>query len=167
MIPSVLLPLLLTAAGLLAISGVAKLRNPAPAAVTLGVPELLVRGGALVELAVVVLVVARPGPGAIAAAVLYLAFALLVAFQLRAGVETSCGCLGSAQTPPSRVHVVLDLTLTLVCTLSALDPPNPLAALTQGAGALVWTAAATAAWMLVAGIELLPGAISAYRRPTA
>ena len=164
--PSVLLPLLLTAAGLLAISGIAKLRNPAPAAATLGVPELLLRGGAVVELAVAVLVAAAPGSGAIAAALLYLAFALLVAFQLRAGVTTSCGCLGSAQTPPSRVHVALDLALALVCTASAFDTPHPLAALTRGAGAVVWAAAAAAAWMLVAGIELLPGALAAYRRPT-
>jgi len=163
--PSVLLPLLLTAAGLLAISGVAKLRKPAPAAAALAVPEQLVRAGAVVELGVAVLVIALPGPGAVVAAALYLCFAALVAFQLRARVTTSCGCLGSADTPPSRVHVVLDVALALVCGASAFDTPRPLAALTHGAGAVVWIAAAAAAWMLVAGIELLPGALSAYRRP--
>jgi len=162
-----LLPLLLTAAGLLVVSGVAKLRDPAPAAAAVGVPAALVRGGALVELAVAVLAVVRPAPGAAAAAALYAGFAALVTRQLRRGATRSCGCLGSAEAPPSRLHVALDLAFALVCTACVVVPPRPLGALPHVSGLVVWLAGAVAARALAAALELVPAALASYRRPAA
>jgi hypothetical protein len=159
---SALLPLLLTAAGLLALSGTTKLRDPGPAAAALAVPTIVVRAAAVVEVVVAGSIVARPAAGAVAAAGLYLGFAALVAVQLHAGATRSCGCLGAAQTPPSRAHVAVDVALAAVCAASAVATPAPLAALAHPVGVVVWIAAA-----LVAALELTPQALAAYRRPGA
>jgi hypothetical protein len=167
-----LLPLLLTAAGLLVASGVAKLRDPLPAAsalAELGVPKArsVACVGAVLELLVAGLMVLRPTVGAPIAAAMYVAFAALLVVQLRAGITRSCGCLGSAETPPSRVHVAVDLALAGVCGACAVTPPAPLEALTHPAGVIVWSAAAVTAWALVAALELLPRTLTAYKRPAA
>src|SRR5581483_1349829 len=108
-----LTPLLLTAAALLVISAVAKLRNPAPATGALeqlGVPaaRLVTLAGTGLELLVAAAVVVSPTVGAPAGATLYVAFATLVVVQLHARSTRSCGCFGSADAPPSRGHVTVD-----------------------------------------------------------
>jgi hypothetical protein len=170
---TLLLPLLLTAAALLALSAIAKLRDGAPAAAALadvGLPHAraLVRAGAAAELAAAALVVVRPTAGAGAAAVLFGAFATLVALQLRAGSRRSCGCLGSASTPASRAHVAVDLAFAALCCIAVVAPPTPLDALHHPvSGAVVALGAAVAAWAAAAAFELLPAAFTAYRSPTA
>jgi hypothetical protein len=109
------------AAALLALAGAQKLLDPqntVGALRALGVPAraAVVRGGAAVELAVGVaaLTVAHPLPG-IFVALSYLAFAVFVGAALRRGTMIgTCGCLGRAETPPSRVHVVINVGFGLV-----------------------------------------------------
>jgi len=167
-----LLPPLITAAVLLAVSGVMKLRDPSVAAVALaelGVPaaQPLVLSGAAVELVVAALLLAWPAAGAPAAATLYVGFAILVGVQLRRGARRSCGCFGSAEAPPSRAHVVVDLAFASVCAAAVATGPDPLKVLLEPTtGVPLYVAAAVTAWLVVTGLELLPGALTAYRKPT-
>ncbi|MGZ4413076.1 MAG: MauE/DoxX family redox-associated membrane protein [Gaiellaceae bacterium] len=170
---AILLPLYLTGSGLLVASGIAKLRHPDPATLALGqlgVPggRHLIRAASLVELAVAALMVAGPGFGAPAACAVYLGFTVLVLVQLRSGSTRSCGCLGSAELPPSRRHAVVNLAVAAVAGWCAFAPPEPLAAFRHPfAGAVVYLAAASTAWAVAAGLELLPAALTSYRRPVA
>jgi hypothetical protein len=160
----------LAAAGLLVASALAKLRHPGPAAdalVELHLPatRLVVRGVSLVELAAAVLMVAQPELGAPIACVLYLGFAVLVLVQLVRGSTRSCGCLGSVALPPTGLHAALNVALALCC---AFVRPDPLGAFRQPlTGAVIVLGAATTAWALAAGLELLPPALRAFRRPVA
>ncbi len=53
----------------------------------------------------------------------YLAFALFVIGALRAGKPLStCGCFGKVDTPPTAVHVVIDLAAVAVATGVAIAP---------------------------------------------
>ena len=53
----------------------------------------------------------------------YLAFALFVIGALRAGKPlSSCGCFGKVDTPPTMVHVVIDLAAVAVATGVAVAP---------------------------------------------
>jgi hypothetical protein len=165
-----LLPPYLVASWLLVASAVAKLRDPGPAAdalVELRFPaaRLLVRVISVVELASAVLMVVRPAAGAAVACGLYLGFAVLVLVQLVRGSTCSCGCLGSAALPPTRLHAGLDIALAGCCAFARPDSlgvfRDPLA------GAVIFLGAATTAWALAAALELLPRMLSAYRRAVA
>ncbi|HEY6960501.1 MAG TPA: MauE/DoxX family redox-associated membrane protein [Gaiellaceae bacterium] len=163
-----LLPVYFTAAALLVTSAVAKLARPEPAAnamAEIGLPgtAFLVRGAALVELAVAVAMVVTPAIGGPAGAVLYLGFAALLAAQLRRGGVRSCGCLGAADLPPSRAHLALDVVLAAVCAAERAAPLRMLVRHPAG-GAVVVASGAAAAWTLVAALELVPPALAAYRR---
>lgn len=62
----------------------------------------------------------------------YLGFTVFVLIALRSGAPiSSCGCFGSADTPPSVGHVVLDVSATLVALVTALDPPGPWVGMTE------------------------------------
>lgn len=167
---AVLLPVYLTAAGLLVASAVAKLRDPGPAAealteLRLPAGRLVVRAAALVELCAATLMVAVPAVGAPLGCALYLVFAIIVLAQLRQGGTRSCGCLGSARMPPTRLHAAVNVLLAVCC---AAVRPDPLAGFDHPlSSGVVWLSAATAAWAVAAGLELLPPAIRAYRRPGA
>jgi hypothetical protein len=167
---ALLLPPYLAAAGLLVASSVAKLRDPAPAADALAefrlpATRFLVRAVSLVELAAALLMVGQPAFGAAVACVLYLGFAALVLAQLMRRSARSCGCLGSAALPPTRVHATLNVALAACC---AFVRPDPLGAFRHPlAGSVVFLGAATTAWALAVGLELLPSTLRAYRRPVA
>jgi choline-glycine betaine transporter len=73
--------------------------------------RVLVRAFGAVEagVAVVALLTGNPVAAAVVA-ISYLAFAAFVVVALRRGSAiASCGCFGKVDTPPSIVHVVLDL----------------------------------------------------------
>ncbi len=61
----------------------------------------------------------------------YLAFAAFVALALaRGGVLASCGCFGKPDTPPTRLHLVVNATAAAVAVAVAATPgPAPLVAL--------------------------------------
>jgi hypothetical protein len=111
----------------LALGGALKALEPASTAhalIALGLPggRLLVRIGGAFEavLAVAALVTGFPVAAALVAAS-YAAFAVVVLFALRSGRPiSSCGCLGKVDTPPSWVHVGIDVVAAGVAAGAAL-----------------------------------------------
>jgi hypothetical protein len=60
---------------------------------------------------------------AVLLAVSYLGFAVFVAVALRRGAPiSSCGCFGKVDTPPSVVHLVLNVGAIVTATAVALGP---------------------------------------------
>jgi hypothetical protein len=119
------------AAVLLAVGGAAKAVRPrdtalALSAVGLKFPRLLpgrvvVRVGGAVEAVVGVAALLVGGPVLCAlVAASYLAFVGFVAVALRTGAPiSSCGCFGKVDTPPSVVHVLLDVGFAGVAAAAA------------------------------------------------
>lgn len=119
------------AAVLLAAGGAAKAFRPrdtaqALTAVGLRFPRafparLAVRLGGALEAVIGVAALLVGGPVLCALVALsYLAFTAFVAVALRTGAPiSSCGCFGKVDTPPSIVHVVLDLAFAAVATAAA------------------------------------------------
>lgn len=151
---------------LLLVAGVQKVMDPGPTAGALrsamlpsarGLVRLLGAG----ELAVAgaFLVVGGPVPAALGAG-FYVGFAGFVVYALVRDLPiSSCGCLGSIETPPSPVHVVLDVGAATVLVLAAIIPVAPLGGLAgQGLDVVipytVLTGAAT--YLLYALLTVLP-----------
>ena len=119
------------AAVLLAVGGAAKAvrpRDTAQALVAVGLrfprafpARVAVRVGGAVEAVVGVAALLVGGPvlcGLVALS--YLAFTGFVVVALRTGAPiSSCGCFGKVDTPPSVVHVVLDLAFAGVAAAAA------------------------------------------------
>ncbi len=60
------------------------------------------------------------GVFALGVAVSYVLFAVFVLAALRAGSPIStCGCLGKVDTPPSMIHVTLNLSFAVVAAVAA------------------------------------------------
>ena len=115
------------AAVLLIVGGIAKARTPGDTARALdavGIPASarVVRAGAVVEVLVGAGALLVPSPVfAALVAVSYLAFAAFVIQALRAGSPiSSCGCFGKIDTPPSRVHVVIDGAVAVLAAVVAI-----------------------------------------------
>lgn len=154
---AVLFAPLLVCAGLLAVSGTAKLRAPRPAAdalVALGWPTRR-PVGAVRAIAGAELVLAAAGallPGRLTAAALagaYATFALVAIALVRR--RASCGCFGDAGGPASMSQAILSLAGAVLCGLAVVWPAHrlgwvvgraPLSAFTllAGLGACVWAA---------------------------
>lgn len=170
MTSAALLPGLLAGAGVLVIAGAMKLAQPAAAAdflASLGLPRsrLLVHAGALVEIGVGAAALRWPGPDAAAVAVLFSVFAGVVALQLRRGGPVPCGCLGSRELQPSRVHLVLNLACAALAAAAAAVPPpaySTLAARTPAEAAVALFAALATAVLAQAGLVLLPPTLGAW-----
>ena len=119
------------AASLLAIGGALKLGRPhdtaqALTAMGLRTPRFtssrtLVRVGGAIEVVVGVGALVTGGPiFALLVAFSYLLFAGFVVAALRSGAPiSSCGCFGKVDTPPSVVHVAIDLVLAAVAVGAA------------------------------------------------
>lgn len=122
------------ATAVLALGGALKALEPADTAhalSALGLPTatVLVRIGGAVELTVAIgaLVTGNAVLAAIVA-VSYLAFAVIVAVALRSGKPlSSCGCLGKIDTPPSLVHVGIDLVCAGVAAAAAVAATSEIA----------------------------------------
>ncbi len=162
-------PYLVTAA-LLAAGGAAKVVKPAPTATAmtemgLPVPAVAVRAGAAVELAIASGALAGAGrPVALLVALSYLGFTGFVAAALRRGVPlSSCGCFGVADTPPTAVHLLVNVAAAAVAMAVALGAGGGggLTEITAMDGSLllrgtfvVLTAASV--WFAYAALTLLP-----------
>ncbi len=142
--PDALLPVLLAAAGLVALAGVLKLRSGRP----------VVGAG---ELALGLAVVLAPGPGTAGAlALAYLVFAAVAAYRARRG--EGCGCFGEEdEEPAGGLHVGIDLALALAAGLAVLAPPAGLAAQPVGVAAVLLLAAGATTWALHLALTVLPG----------
>ena len=134
----------LAIAALLLVAGsIAKVRAPLDTAralqgVGINATAAMVRVGAAVEVVVGVLVLLVASPVGVALlAVSYLAFAGFVVRALRADAPiSSCGCFGKIDTPPSRVHVIVDAAIAVAAgavavsgadvSLPAVLPDQPL-----------------------------------------
>lgn len=123
-------PTALAAAGLLVVAGLPKVLDPgdlvrALRSTRLRVNPLLVRGFALAEVlsgAAAILLPSRPAFAAVA--LLHAGFTAFVLLALRrGGVVASCGCFGTADTPPTRAHAGATGLLALAAAGVAIAPP--------------------------------------------
>jgi hypothetical protein len=173
MLVDVLTPLAISLSAVVAVSGLAKLRDPAEPAALLasvrisgGRRLVMVLGAA--EVATGVIGIAAPSrvSGSCLAAA-YLAFGLFSAYALRAGASgANCGCFGVNGAPLTRAHLAANIAAgigALACV--AAGAPHGLRWLAQqGVGvaaiALVASVVATIAWFAV--FTLLPHAWTAW-----
>jgi hypothetical protein len=125
-----LAPPFFAAAGLLVVSGTAKLRFPMPARRALGALHLpsgpsIVRAIGLVEMGIGMWCLFAPsGTSAVSLSLLYTSFAGFLVFLMRAGARvSSCGCLGKEDSRPSLAHIVLDIAAAATAALVASAPP--------------------------------------------
>jgi hypothetical protein len=126
----------------LLVAGAAKVADPSRTAGALRArawpsSSWVVRIGAAAELLVGAGALVVGGPVlASLVALSYLAFALFVASALTSGTPIgSCGCLGSADTPPTALHVVVDAVLAAGALAAAATDADPL--LDAGAAELI------------------------------
>jgi hypothetical protein len=175
-----LIGLYLIGAGLLCVAGAAKALRPddtalAMAALVPGRPPLrlvraVVRFGALAEAALgaVAIVFPRPATAALVA-VSYLAFFAVAAYaRWRGGPLATCGCFGRPDTPPTALHLSIDLALAAVAAVVAVDAPaqNTLGLqLTHQpwAGIPLLFVSAVGLWLTALALSAL-GALTAARR---
>lgn len=156
----------LAAALLLAVAGVPKVARPdatVRALRSVGLPG----SGGLVRLLGAVEVAVALGAvvvgGALFAALVaasYLAFAGFVARGLtRGGVLRSCGCFGKTDTPPTVLHLVLNLAAAGIAAVMVVAPGSGLAVVLPAQPRLgLATVAVTAvtAWFAFLALSLLP-----------
>ena len=125
-----------SAALLLAIAGVQKLRAPHALSRALRTARLphhpgVVRLFAAFEIAIAVAAITiHQRVIAITVAALYAAFAAFVVWALSRGVAIeSCGCFGRADAKPSPAHVMLNAFAAAVAALVAVDNVEPVRSL--------------------------------------
>jgi len=167
----------LIAATLLVVGGLLKALRPLDTANALrgvGVPlgPGIVRFGGAAEAAVGIWAITTGGRwSAILVAVSYAAFtAFVVAALLRHAPIASCGCFGKADTPPSLVHVGVNLIACLAAVAVAVDPGAGLRAIlaTQPlAGAPFLLLVATGVFLTFLALTLLPRTLSLVRQSVA
>jgi len=173
-----LIGLYLVAAGLLVVAGVGKAARSDDTARALAVllpgsPSLrllrwAVRLGALAEagLGVVALVFPRPVTAALVA-LSYVCFAGVVAFaRRRGGPLATCGCFGRPDTPPTGLHLVLDLVLAGSAAAVAAGAPGGGSLHAQlahqpGAGVPLLFVSAVGLWLTVLALSALAALTSA------
>lgn len=160
----------IVAAALLAAGGASKIVRPDNTARALGEMGLaksptLVRAGAGVELAIAAAALVGAGrPAAALVAFSYVAFATFVAVALRRGLPLStCGCFGVTDTPPTAVHLGLNVAAAAVAGAVALGAAGAggLAEITAVEGSLLVKATfvvlvATSAWLAYVALTALP-----------
>jgi hypothetical protein len=161
----------LASAALLVLAGAGKLRTPLPlaralrlAGLPVGVP--VVRAGAAVEVLLgLAALLTGSALAAAGVALSYAAFTGFVLLGLRRGTAlSSCGCFGTADTPPTWTHVAVTGALAAVAAAVAVRPLGPLPDLLAGAPGLglpllVATAAvAVTAYVVLAVLPLLAAA---------
>jgi hypothetical protein len=175
-----LIGLYLVAAGLLVVAGVGKAMRPddtarALAVLSPGSPSLrplrwAVRLGALAEagLGVVAILFPRPVTAALVS-FSYVCFAVVVAFaRQRGGPLATCGCFGRPDTPPTLLHLVLDLALAGAAAAVAVGAPGDGSLVAQlahqpGAGLPLLFVSAVGIWLTALALSAL-AALTAARR---
>ena len=169
-------PYLVTAT-LLGAGGALKVVRPGPTARALGdmglpAPPALVRAGAVAEAGVALAALAGAGrSAAVLVAGSYLAFAGFVLVALRRGVPlSSCGCFGAQDTPPTVVHLVVNVGAALVAAAVAAGAAGGrgVAEIAAVDGPLVLRAAfvvltAASVWLAYVALTLLPRVQGAAR----
>jgi hypothetical protein len=155
---------LLVASALLALAGAPKTVDPtntvgALRSISLRVPPSVIRafGAAETAIGIATLVTgARVLAGLVALS--YAAFSVFLVVALRAGgTVSSCGCVGRADTPPTRSHLAVTATLALTSALAAAIGADGLATLGWSARAVTTLCfAALAVWLVWLVFTALP-----------
>jgi hypothetical protein len=165
------------AATLLALGGALKALRPIDTANALrgvGVPSGpgIVRLGGVGEAALGIWAITTGDRwSAILVGLSYLAFTGFVVVALvRAAPIASCGCFGKADTPPSLVHIGVNLVACLAAVAVAVDPGTGLRATLAAqplAGLPFLLLAATGVFLAFLALTLLPRTLSVGRQSTA
>lgn len=166
-----------TAAVLLTVGGLAKLRDPLPLvramrAMRLPLSPFVVRSFAAAETTIGGAAVVN-GSRLLAAAVAasYLAFSVFVLVALlRGGALSSCGCFGRVDTPATRLHVAVTAGLAAVAVAVAVRPTASARELLaghpgDGAALLATSAALTAVVYLAIAVHPRLVAVRLTSRP--
>jgi uncharacterized membrane protein YphA (DoxX/SURF4 family) len=160
----------LVAVVILGAAGAVKVVRPATTAkalaeMGLGAPPFAVRAGALVELAIAAGALVGGGrPFAALVAASYAGFATFVLAALRRGTPLStCGCFGTPDTPPTAVHLGLNLAAAAVALAVALTGSGAggLAEIGDLEGSVLLRVAflastATSVWLAFVALTVLP-----------
>ena len=175
-----LIGLYLIAAGLLVAAGIAKAARPddtarAMAALLPGSPppgllRTIVRVGALAEAALGAVALAFPRPATAALVALsYAGFLGVVAYaRRRGGPLATCGCFGRPDTPPTALHLLVDLVLAAAAAAVAAGAPSGGTLVTQlahqpWAGFPLLFVSAVGLWLTALALSAL-AALTAARR---
>jgi hypothetical protein len=175
-----LIGLYLVAAGLLVVAGLGKAARPdntarAMAALLPGPPSVrllrwVVRAGALAEAALGAVALAFPRPAtATLVALSYACFFGVVAYaRRRGGPLATCGCFGRPDTPPTALHLVMDLVLAGAAAAVAVRAPSHGALVTElahqpWAGFPLLVVSAVGLWLTTLALSAL-AALTAARR---
>jgi hypothetical protein len=164
------------ASALLAIAGADKVVRPEPTLGALRSVGLRARGGVIVarvlgavEVAIGATAIGLGGrmPAALVG-LAYLGFAGFVAVALRrGGAVSSCGCFGAEDTPPTAVHLVLDLLAAGLAGAAAVWPVGGLPEVIAEQSALgvpFLAMVALATWFAYLALSVLPGVAPRERR---
>ncbi len=158
--PFLVAALLLTAAGALKaydpVNTVGALRRAG-----IPVPPIVVRIGGALEVAIGIAAIITGGAVAAAlVAVSYLLFTGFVVFALVRHLPIgSCGCFGKIDTPPSLVHVVLNVGAIVTATAVALGPGGGIGSILSDqelAGLPFLLLVATATYLAFLALTALP-----------
>jgi hypothetical protein len=175
-----LIGLYLVAAGLLCLAGAAKVARPddmARAMATLlpGPPPLhvmrwLVRVGAAAEaiLGAVAIVFPRPATAALVALSYASFLAVVVYARLRGRPLATCGCFGRPDTPPTALHLVVDVVLAGAAAAVAFGAPVHGTLATQlahqpWAGLPLLFVSAVGLWLTALALSSLTALVAARR----
>jgi hypothetical protein len=175
-----LIGLYLIAAGLLVAAGVGKAVRPddtarAMVALLPGTPSLrlvrwAVRTGALAEAALGLAAIVFPRPATAALVALsYLCFFGVVAYaRRRGGPLATCGCFGRPDTPPTGLHLFIDLALAGTALAVATGAPRQgtlgtLLAHQPGAGIPLLFVSAVGLWLTALALSALATLVGAGR----
>jgi uncharacterized membrane protein len=173
--PDAIAPPFYLAAALLLLAGGVKLVTPRASAQALldaGLPgsRALARGVGAAEVLVGLWALSAPGTGgAVALGLLYLVFAVFLAYVLRTHPDAgSCGCAGPTPVPPSLLHLTLNAIAALAglayAATSAPDAREWLASLGWGA-VPVMGGLALAGWLAIVAVTSAPAAFRAWQAP--
>lgn len=162
------------AAGLLLVAGAAKLRRPdhtssALAAAALPSRLIFVRGLGAAEVVIGGACLVAPGmASALALFGMYLIFAGFLTHLIAKKVAAaSCGCLGRRETPPSRLHIALNLVgcaVGLVVAFTGLPGIFPLAARLPFSGVSFLVGVVGIGYLAYLSVNFLPELFRAVRR---
>ena len=176
-----LIGLYLIAAGLLVVAGTAKAARPNDTARAMGAllpspPSLRllrygVRVGALAEagLGVVALAFPRPATAALVALSYFCFFGVVAYARRRGGPLATCGCFGRPDTPPTALHLVIDIVLALAAVAVSAGAPSRGTLVTQlvhqpWAGLPLLFVSVVGLWLTALALSALAALTSARRQ---
>jgi hypothetical protein len=154
------------AATLLVVAGAQKIVDPAPAvgglrALRVPAGRREVRCLAAVELVVGSVGIAAGGLALLPVSASYLAFTVYVVAAMRSGTQvSSCGCFGREDTPPSGVHVVLNVVFAASAAAAAASGDASVPLESPASTVAFLALAAIGAALAVVAYSRLPRALS-------